>query len=274
MAGRKVKNTQKKSADKKTKSGRIAVPVKVTAFERRSRTGTTAAALPREKNDLSGAAATVKRVKKKRKFKRAAAKRQPKTKIAGENFLNQPAGRRKHGIGFRLAGRTRDGSNNEQPDMAPAPISPEAESRLEKEKNLIMWSGVIFFMLLIVFVWAFNARTIFERSQLGNATGSSTFNWNDLKTQIDANMTQMQGELSQLKAASTTATSTATTATTATATYGQLPPNPDIAPGAPTASLATSTPETATATKQSTTVNQNKLELLKEKVMELGNAKK
>jgi len=34
---------------------------------------------------------------------------------------------------------------------------------IEKEKNLVMWSGVTFFMLLILFFWVYNTKLVFRK---------------------------------------------------------------------------------------------------------------
>lgn len=71
--------------------------------------------------------------------------------------------------------------------------------RLEKadrDKRLVMWSGVAFFMILIVVAWIFNARNIFKRPEAEN-TGNE-INWVKTMEEFNKTMESVKSGMSSL----------------------------------------------------------------------------
>lgn len=51
------------------------------------------------------------------------------------------------------------------------------KEKQEKDKKFILWSGVIFFMILISFFWLFSFKKSFARIENSSTT---TFNWSEI----------------------------------------------------------------------------------------------
>lgn len=75
----------------------------------------------------------------------------------------------------------------------------------EKDKRLVMWSGVIFFMILITFLLFLNTKKVFSRINRTNIEGSSDINevserlnktFEELKKEMNI-MTQQIGVVSE-----------------------------------------------------------------------------
>ncbi len=80
-----------------------------------------------------------------------------------------------------------------------------AKERIEKDKRLIMWSGVTFFMALILTLWVFNMKTVFKSvegenepagfewrettNELSKTINEFKTNWNEIKVESNLNNT-------------------------------------------------------------------------------------
>lgn len=68
--------------------------------------------------------------------------------------------------------------------------------KAERDKRMIMWCGVAFFMILIVVVWIFNARNIFKQPEAAN-TGNE-INWVKMMEEFNKTMESVKGGMSGL----------------------------------------------------------------------------
>ena len=77
-------------------------------------------------------------------------------------------------------------------------ILPGQEEKIERDKKLMMWTGVSFFMVLILGFWILNIKSIFkEAKDVGN--NSSRFEWNKITNEFDQTMEQIKKGLEELK---------------------------------------------------------------------------
>ena len=93
--------------------------------------------------------------------------------------------------------------------------------REEREKSMLMWSGVIFFMAIIALVWVFTFKSTFKTDE----SKKDAFNWNelnkitdDLSKNFDESKKQFQTMKEALTKAAEKASSTQTSITTSTET--------------------------------------------------------
>ncbi|PIT89457.1 MAG: hypothetical protein COU27_00255 [Candidatus Levybacteria bacterium CG10_big_fil_rev_8_21_14_0_10_36_7] len=71
----------------------------------------------------------------------------------------------------------------------------------EKDRRLIMWTGVIFFMVLIGAGWIYNAKKVFVETKLeGNEKSTLSFdNWEKMTGELSEKIVQMKEDLASLK---------------------------------------------------------------------------
>ena len=80
---------------------------------------------------------------------------------------------------------------------------------LTHDKRLIMWSGISFFMVLILLFWFLNIKNVFRN--IKDSSSPSQFSWSEISDEFDKTMKQIkQGvdELKQLGMIANTSTST------------------------------------------------------------------
>lgn len=123
--------------------------------------------------------------------------------------------------------------------------------KVERNKRLIMWSGVTFFMVLIVFGWAYSTRQVFKNVEGNNEENFSLSDWREITTEISEKMSQIENDLKAIEEFNSINTSSS----------GRLPSG-DLDEGL-TDSLNTTTTETQ--------VNAKEIEELKKKLQELQN---
>ena len=73
--------------------------------------------------------------------------------------------------------------------------------KTEKERRLIMWVGVIFFMILIAGGWIYNAKKVFKETKL-EGSEESVFNfedWEKMTSELGEKMSQMKDDLKSLQ---------------------------------------------------------------------------
>jgi len=68
----------------------------------------------------------------------------------------------------------------------------------DQDKKMIMWSGITFFMVLIIGFWLFNIKTIFKTDS-NTANGNQQFNWNNIKGELNQTMAEVKKNLSEIK---------------------------------------------------------------------------
>ncbi|MFH0892159.1 MAG: hypothetical protein V1867_05255 [Candidatus Falkowbacteria bacterium] len=72
---------------------------------------------------------------------------------------------------------------------------------IEKDKNLILWSGVIFFMILIAFFWVRNTGRIFRETASMNdgAEAAILTEWQTATKEIAEKMNELKADLETIK---------------------------------------------------------------------------
>ena len=71
--------------------------------------------------------------------------------------------------------------------------------RIEKDKRLMMWAGVTFFMVLIASAWIYNTKKVFEHSNLENDSRFSATEWQNLTAEIDDKIGELKENLKDIK---------------------------------------------------------------------------
>jgi len=70
--------------------------------------------------------------------------------------------------------------------------------KLEKDKQLIMWSGITFFMVLIMFVWVFQIRHSISQTKLEN-NNQKTERWKEVFSDLEKNISDLKTDLEKVK---------------------------------------------------------------------------
>jgi type II secretory pathway component PulM len=95
----------------------------------------------------------------------------------------------------------------------------ERTVRAERDKRMILWTGVTFFMAVIFIFWIFNLKSTFKQIESENV-GDSDFNWNEITDGFGKTMDEMKENLAEIKEFAETAdeasTSTENTISTTT----------------------------------------------------------
>ena len=85
----------------------------------------------------------------------------------------------------------------------PAPRPREIDSeRIDREKRLIMLSGVTFFMVLVGFFWLYNTKAVFERTKIETKGSQESIDWDELTENISENIEKMKEGLESVKSIS------------------------------------------------------------------------
>ena len=71
--------------------------------------------------------------------------------------------------------------------------------KIEREKRLIMRSGVTFFMMLIVFFWVINVKNLFKNTEAQNFNNLPSAEWQDIEDEFSETMEEIKSRLSELK---------------------------------------------------------------------------
>lgn len=78
--------------------------------------------------------------------------------------------------------------------------------KVERDKRLIMWSGVTFFMLLILVVWLFQTRQVINNTHLSRDSQEVLSSWDELSDDFSKRMIEMKDDLEYLNRATASAT--------------------------------------------------------------------
>lgn len=70
--------------------------------------------------------------------------------------------------------------------------------KLEKDKQLIMWSGITFFMILIIFVWVYQIRNSISQTKLEN-NNQKTEEWKEVFSTLEENISSLKTDLEKIK---------------------------------------------------------------------------
>ena len=75
----------------------------------------------------------------------------------------------------------------------------EMETKLDREKQLIIFSGVTFFMVLIAFFWIINVSQVFEKMRVTSENDSDLANtWQELSVGLGQRLDQMKVNLEKI----------------------------------------------------------------------------
>lgn len=114
-----------------------------------------------------------------------------------------------HSVFFMPATRRRTPKKKKTPAAAPA----AHESKTEREKQIALWAGVIFFMAIVVFVWALNFKqTVSATAKAPDNTPGMALS--DLVENLKATIAQTKAGISTLQEAAQTGANTADDAQT------------------------------------------------------------
>ncbi|MEA3398117.1 MAG: hypothetical protein U9R06_00020 [Patescibacteria group bacterium] len=92
-------------------------------------------------------------------------------------------------------------------------------NKLEKDKRLILISGVTFFMVLILFFWVYNIKNMFKDQVLNNAEETKITDWELLTNEIGDSIKNIKDDIVEIK----TFADTASTTLSATSSQFKLP---------------------------------------------------
>jgi len=67
----------------------------------------------------------------------------------------------------------------------------------EQDKRLMMWAGVTFFMVLILFVWVLNIKKVFNNIETDET--AARFNWSEIKGDFTETIGQVKENWNELK---------------------------------------------------------------------------
>ncbi len=125
---------------------------------------------------------------------------------------------------------------------------------MEHGKRMIMWSGVTFFMILILTVWIYNTSKIFQQTKISdNGGGFDLSDWDSLTNELGDRINQMSKGLEELESFSKASSSSEVGL-----------PNSELS----NESLSSTTVSTTTTKAEK---GQEELNDLKRRVEELGN---
>lgn len=71
--------------------------------------------------------------------------------------------------------------------------------KLEREKQLALWAGVIFFMAIVVFVWVLNFKQTVSATAQAPASGQSTAELSDLLDNLKTAVNQTKAGIGELQ---------------------------------------------------------------------------
>jgi hypothetical protein len=71
--------------------------------------------------------------------------------------------------------------------------------KTEREKNLLMWSLVVVFMLIIGSFWAINFRTMFEKTIPEKKSELSIEKWKNMASELDQRVNNMESDLQKIR---------------------------------------------------------------------------
>lgn len=72
-------------------------------------------------------------------------------------------------------------------------------AKVEREKKLIMHTGIAFFMILIISVWIFNMKTVFKSTKAETGDNAARTQLNEITDEFSKNMERIKQELKEIK---------------------------------------------------------------------------
>ncbi len=71
--------------------------------------------------------------------------------------------------------------------------------KIEREKKLIMHTGIAFFMILIISAWIFNIKNVFESTKAKTGDNAAQTQLNEITDEFSKNMEQIKQGLKEIK---------------------------------------------------------------------------
>jgi hypothetical protein len=153
------------------------------------------------------------------------------------------------------------------------------QDRLERQKQLIMWGGITFFMILIICLWVYNIKQVINITPKSSA---SNIDINSMSDDISSRMRQLKDNLAEIKKFSAIASSTEAASSSPASgsiasnsaelkkSSGQLPVS-QMSASSTEASSTASAPIIASSTKATDTglIDEKELQQLQKRLDEL-----
>lgn len=140
-------------------------------------------------------------------------------------------------------------------DLSAPAITPKIISEnVEQDKNLILWSGVVFFMLLIIFFWARHTGEMFQKTESEDSALSTLSDWRVAADDIAARMKELKSDLEEIRIKSEENSGTGTTPV--------LNLNPEITPSTTTPDISTTSIDIKTEEIEKLKIRLEELETL------------
>ncbi|MEA3464348.1 MAG: hypothetical protein U9R14_04750 [Patescibacteria group bacterium] len=70
--------------------------------------------------------------------------------------------------------------------------------KIERDKRLMMWAGVVFFMVLICSVWIFNLKNVFRINQIKNTNSSAVEEWDKIADEFGKSWAKVKQGMNEL----------------------------------------------------------------------------
>jgi len=74
-----------------------------------------------------------------------------------------------------------------------------SHEKVERDKRLMMWAGVAFFMVLIFGVWIFNLKNIFKTTEIKNTNNSAVQEWDKIADEFSKTLEKVKEGMAELK---------------------------------------------------------------------------
>lgn len=71
--------------------------------------------------------------------------------------------------------------------------------RSDRQKAVVMWTGVVFFMIVILGIWAYNLKMIFQTDATANDNNSNTLQLKELSEKMKESVGQFKQNLEEIK---------------------------------------------------------------------------
>ena len=72
--------------------------------------------------------------------------------------------------------------------------------KVERKKRMIMWSGVSFFMVLIMAFWIYNTKQIFETEKNISDSQLPLTDWKEMTKEVGSQINEIRGAVNEMKA--------------------------------------------------------------------------
>ncbi len=81
----------------------------------------------------------------------------------------------------------------------PQDVKQSDPEKIERDKRLMMWAGVTFFMVLIFGVWIFNIKNVFKTIENTDTNSSAVQEWDKIADEFSATLEKVKEGMAELK---------------------------------------------------------------------------